>query len=64
MASVAASQVRPLASNTASSRLEAVSSGPKSRKLRGLRRITSRRKAPSTRVGSEVVAPGFGTATA
>jgi hypothetical protein len=48
-------------SNTAFSRLELVSSGPISRKLVGLAAITSRRKAPSTRVASAVVTPGSGT---
>ncbi len=41
-----ASHTRSVTSNTASSRFEAVSSGPMRRKLSGLARITSRRKAP------------------
>ena len=44
-------------SKTASSRFEAVSSGPKSRKLSGLRAM-SRRKPPSTRVASATSSPG------
>ena len=47
-----------------SSRLDSVSSGPNSRKFSGLSLITSRSQAPSTRVASEVVAPGAGTSTA
>ena len=48
-------QARPVTSNTAPRRFEAVSSGPNSRNVLGLRRITSRSKAPSTRVASLVV---------
>ena len=40
---VSASHARSVTSKTAPSRLEAVSSGPISRKLAGLRSITSRR---------------------
>ena len=54
-AASAASQARSVTSNTAPRRLEAVSSGPMMRKLSGLRRITSRRKPPSTRVASLVL---------
>src|SRR5262249_2999329 len=47
-------------------RLDSVSSGPKSRKLRNasLARMTSRRNEPSTRVASPVAAPGASTFTA
>src|ERR1019366_7016349 len=62
--SVSASQVRPVTSNSAPRRLEAVSSGPITRKLSPLRRMTSRRKPPSTRVASLVAAAGSLTATA
>jgi hypothetical protein len=60
------SQVLPVTSITASSRFDAVSSGPKSRKLRcgWLSRITSASIPPSTRVGSDVFAPGDSTGTA
>ena len=51
-------------SNTSPRRLDAVSSGPKRRKLSEFRATTSRRNAPSTRVGSLSVVPGFGTSTA
>ena len=51
-------------SNTAWSRLDAVSSGPKIRKLSGFRRITSVRYLPSSRVASEIDPPGTGTSTA
>ena len=46
--------------------LESVSSGPKTRKLRGawLSAAMSRRNRPSTLVSSEVTAPGEGTVTA
>ena len=64
MASTSASQVRSVVSNTADSRLDAVSSGPTSRKLSGLAVITSRRNAPSTRVGSLKVVAGLATSTA
>ncbi len=63
---ISAADMRPVASNSASRRLELVSSGPITRKLAAssLRRITSRSIVPSTRVASAVVAPGAGTATA
>ncbi len=64
MGSVSASQARAVTEKTSESLLEAVSSGPKRRKLSGLRVITSRRKAPSTRVASANVVPGAGTSTA
>ena len=64
MGFVSASQLRPVTSNTSPSRFEAVSSGPKSRKLSGFFVITSRRNEPSTLVASLVVVPGFGTSTA
>ena len=47
---------RSVASNTASSRLEAVSSGPNTRKLRAPRSASSRRaeSGPATRVASAI----------
>jgi hypothetical protein len=56
----------PDASKTASSRFDAVSSGPNSRKFRlsRLSFITSRRNVPRTRVDSASTPPGLGTATA
>ena len=57
-------QTRSVASNTASSRLEDVSSGPNRRKVDGLSRMTSRSHVPSTRVASWTVVPGASTATA
>ncbi len=64
--SVDSSQVLPVTSSTAPSRLDSVSSGPTMRKLRcsALCRRTSRSIAPSTRVGSETLAPGAVTGTA
>ncbi len=62
--SSAACQVRAVASNTEPSRLDAVSSGPMSRKLSGLAAITSRRNVPRMRVASLNEVPGFGTSTA
>ena len=47
-----------------SSLLEAVSSGPKTRKLVMLRRMMSRRKAARTSVGKASVVAGFSTGTA
>ena len=58
-----ASQARSVASNTCESRLEAVSSGPKTRKLRCCSRylITSRRYLPRrSRLLRAFVAPGAG----
>ena len=57
---------RSVASKQAPRRLDAVSSGPNTRKLRAsaLSFMTSRRKAPMVRVASAVTAPGVGTATA
>ena len=59
-------QARSVASKSALSRLEAVSSGPKTRKLASpaLARMTSRSQPPSTRVASLLVVPGASTATA
>ena len=53
-------QARSVASNTAPSRLDAVSSGPKTRKScsRRCARMTSRRNPPSTRVASLDVVAG------
>ena len=50
---------------SASSRLEAVSSGPTTLKLLlgRLSFITSRKNVPKTRVASEFTPPGFGTST-
>ena len=62
--SVSATQVRLVVSKTEPSLFDAVSSGPKSRKLRGLFATMSRRNAPSARVASLSVVPGFGTSTA
>ena len=53
-----ASQARSVTSKTSWRRFDAVSSGPKRRKLDGLSRITSRRNAPSTFVASRSVVPG------
>ncbi len=58
------SNARFVTSNTASSRLDDVSSGPISRKFDGLALITSRSQVPSTRVASAVLPPGLGTCTA
>ena len=62
--SVSAIQPRSVTSKTGASRFEAVSSGPNSRNVRGLRAITSRMKPPSTRVASLELAPGRLTGTA
>jgi hypothetical protein len=51
---VSAIQTLLVASNTALSRFDAVSSGPMMREWSGLRAITSRRKVPSTLVASAV----------
>ena len=64
MGSSSASHARGLASNTACSRFDAVSSGPNRRNVSGFARITSRSISPSTRVASLVVVPGDGTSTA
>ena len=45
-------------SKTSPSRLDSVSSGPNSRKFDGLALITSRSQSPSTRVASDIPAPG------
>ena len=55
---------KSVASYTADSRFDAVSSGPISRNRSGLRAITSRRKVPSTLVASAVPVAGLGTDTA
>ena len=52
MGRISASKTRFVTWNTFCSRLEAVSSGPNSRKLAGFSRITSRSQVPSTRVPS------------
>ena len=62
--SVGDSQTLSVDSNTADSRLEAVSSGPMRRKRSRLRVITSRRKVPNTRVASCVATAGCATGTA
>ena len=59
-----ATQRRVVASNRVARRLEAVSSGPNTRKLTGLAFTMSRRNAPRVRVASPMVLPGFGTLTA
>ncbi len=64
MGSRSAFQARSVVSKTALSRLEAVSSGPISRKVRGFAAITSRSSVPSTRVGSLVCTAGDLTSTA
>ena len=61
---ISPSKTRFVASNTASSRLDDVSSGPISRKFDGLALITSRSQVPSTRVDSARTPPGLGTSTA
>ena len=58
------SNTRSVASNTGVSRLDAVSSGPISRNVVGLRRITSRSQVPSTLVLSSWDRPGSATVTA
>ena len=58
------SNARSVTSKTAPSRLDAVSSGPNSRKFDGLALITSRSQSPSTRVASDIPAPGALTGTA
>ena len=58
------SGARPVTSSTAPRRLDSVSSGPKTRKISGLRAMTSRRKPPSTRVASLLVRAGSATSTA
>ena len=55
---------RSVASKTAFSRLDAVSSGPMIRNVYGFARMTSRRNAPSTRVASLEVRAGASTVTA
>ena len=57
---------RRTTSSSAFSRLDSVSSGPVTRKFRcwALAFITSRRKAPSTLVGSDERMPGCPAATA
>ena len=60
---LSAIQTRSVTSKTASSRFDAVSSGPKSRKVWGLARMTSRSHVPRTRVASLVAVAGDGTAT-
>ena len=64
--SVAAIQVRSVASKRRSRRFDAVSSGPITRKFLApaFRFITSRSILPITRVASAVAPPGFGTSTA
>ncbi len=54
---------RPVTSRMSWSRLLASSSGAKTRKLSGLRLVTSRSHPPSTRVGSCTLAPGVSTRT-
>ena len=49
-----------MASNTACSRFDAVSSGPIIRKLSGLARITSRSHVPSTAVALDRAGAGLG----
>ena len=61
---ISASKVRFVTSNTSCSRLEAVSSGPNSRNVSGLRTITSRSHRPSARVPSVTPVPGLCTSTA
>ena len=61
---VSAIQTRSVASKTASSRFDAVSSGPKIRNVLGLLRMTSRSHVPSTRVASLVAVAGDATSTA
>ena len=58
MGSVSACQARSVTSNSACSRFDAVSSGPKTRNVSMLSRITSRSHVPSTRIGSFVVVAG------
>ena len=62
--SMSAIQVFLLASYTACSRFDAVSSGPKTRKLVGLFFMTSRRNSPSGFVFSYIAVPREGTSTA
>ena len=61
---ISPSNARPVTSKTASSRLDAVSSGPNSRNVEAFRVMMSRSHWPSTRVLSASTAPGDGTATA
>ena len=61
---ISPSNALPVTSKTSSSRLDAVSSGPSSRKFDGLSLITSRSQVPSTRVASDFPSPGLATATA
>ena len=56
---ISASKARFVTSNTSWSRLEAVSSGPNSRNVAGLRLITSRSQRPSGRVPWVAQAPGL-----
>gem|GEM_PF-6721716 len=59
-----ASHVLPVTSKRAWSLLEAVSSGPKTRKAPGLSRMMSRSQRPKGAVFMARVAPGASTATA
>ena len=61
---ICASKARSVTSKTSCRRLEAVSSGPNSRKLAGLRAMTSRSHVPSARVPSASAPPGLVTGTA
>ena len=61
---ISPSNARPVTSKTASSRFDAVSSGPNSRNVEALRLMMSRSQPPSTRVFSASTAPGNGTSTA
>jgi hypothetical protein len=61
---VSAFQVRSVASNSAVNRLDAVSSGPMTRNVRGLARTTSRRYSPAACVAELDPAPGWETSTA
>ena len=56
--------VRAVASSTAPSRLEAVSSGPNTRKFVMFLFMTSRKNLPMTRVASPSTVPGRATGTA
>ena len=61
---ISPSKARFVTWKTSPSRLDSVSSGPNSRKFDGLALITSRSQSPSTRVASDIPAPGLVTGTA
>ena len=62
--SVGAFHARPVTSKTLFSRLEAVSSGPKTRKFSGFIWMISRTNPPKTVMSCSMTAPGCGSSTA